>query len=387
MSKRFTGLFRLCQGVFDIPALIQTAEYVHRIQVKSNSPIASAQCFVIDGVKPCPASVSALLSGRRPMAVIRRIGTIVVASVDRVAARTWSHVTQKSREIIAPFIADGDTSRAIARKFWTIRIQAALLEAFPDSIFARVCASRLPMRGASSDNDLAVETAATLRYSGSQIVANDFDLCAAIAATDPEGFASASAIMCGASKHDPSPESATGQVNQATHHFFSMWVSMMRRTSSATEIPSRFASFLKKAICGSVNEIICLVIPSVFVVVDVSGLTAEFSEQLFGIRFGSPLSAHAAVFTHNAYAFACKAYGSCEMPQGPILLDQLHGQIAGREGVLGRAEVVRGKTEGCRHVARGNPCSGSNGGLGTMFLRALCGHDPSIPQGIHMVAV
>lgn len=44
------------------------------------------------------------------------------------------------------------------------------------------------------------------------------------------------------------------------HGLASMWASMMRRTSSAIEIPRRLASRFKKARCGSVNEIICLVI-------------------------------------------------------------------------------------------------------------------------------
>lgn len=43
------------------------------------------------------------------------------------------------------------------------------------------------------------------------------------------------------------------------HRLSSMWASMMRRTSSAMEMPSRVASFFRKTLCGSVNEIICLV--------------------------------------------------------------------------------------------------------------------------------
>ena len=43
------------------------------------------------------------------------------------------------------------------------------------------------------------------------------------------------------------------------HLAVSMWRSMMRRTSSAMEMPSRFASRIKNFRCGSVNEIICLV--------------------------------------------------------------------------------------------------------------------------------
>ena len=42
----------------------------------------------------------------------------------------------------------------------------------------------------------------------------------------------------------------------------SMYASMMRRTSSAMEMPRRLASRFKNARCGSVNEIICLVMRS-----------------------------------------------------------------------------------------------------------------------------
>lgn len=44
-----------------------------------------------------------------------------------------------------------------------------------------------------------------------------------------------------------------------TFHVASIWASMMRLTSSAMEMPSRLASRFRYARCGSVNEIICLV--------------------------------------------------------------------------------------------------------------------------------
>lgn len=43
------------------------------------------------------------------------------------------------------------------------------------------------------------------------------------------------------------------------HLLVSMCASMMRRTSSAIDIPRRLASRFRKALCGSVNEIICLI--------------------------------------------------------------------------------------------------------------------------------
>lgn len=43
-----------------------------------------------------------------------------------------------------------------------------------------------------------------------------------------------------------------------SHFMLSIWRSMMRLTSSASEIPSRLASRFRNWRCGSVNEIICL---------------------------------------------------------------------------------------------------------------------------------
>jgi hypothetical protein len=43
------------------------------------------------------------------------------------------------------------------------------------------------------------------------------------------------------------------------YRFVSIWASTIRLTNSAMEIPRRFASRLRYCLCGSVNEIICLV--------------------------------------------------------------------------------------------------------------------------------
>jgi hypothetical protein len=48
--------------------------------------------------------------------------------------------------------------------------------------------------------------------------------------------------------------------NPFGHFARSMWLSMMRLTSSAIGIPSRLDSLARYARCGSVNEIICLII-------------------------------------------------------------------------------------------------------------------------------
>lgn len=63
-------------------------------------------------------------------------------------------------------------------------------------------------------------------------------------------------------------ESAPGLRFAALGAFFHCplprYSSTMRRTNSATEIPSRAAASLRNVICGSVNEIICFFIPTVY---------------------------------------------------------------------------------------------------------------------------
>lgn len=56
----------------------------------------------------------------------------------------------------------------------------------------------------------------------------------------------------------PASRASRGYARYVQHHLVSICASMMRRTSSAIEIPSRLASRFKNALCGSVNEIICL---------------------------------------------------------------------------------------------------------------------------------
>lgn len=48
------------------------------------------------------------------------------------------------------------------------------------------------------------------------------------------------------------------------HSFFSRYISTMRRTSSGTGIPKRLASLMRNARCGSVKEIICLIMLRVY---------------------------------------------------------------------------------------------------------------------------
>lgn len=60
----------------------------------------------------------------------------------------------------------------------------------------------------------------------------------------------------------PTPVFLRGRVMRRSavrSHFLWICVSMIRLTSSAMEMPRRFASRLRNARCGSVNEIICLV--------------------------------------------------------------------------------------------------------------------------------
>ncbi len=62
---------------------------------------------------------------------------------------------------------------------------------------------------------------------------------------------------------------------------------MMRLTNSASEMPSRLASRFKNSLCGSVNEIICLVMDRLGPVKGYEMLLGKFSQCLqlaFGYR-------------------------------------------------------------------------------------------------------
>lgn len=81
------------------------------------------------------ASISALFSLVGPSTILWAVTLTIVDTFDRVAAWGLSHVTKKSREVIAPLAAHFDTPRAVIAVSGVGRTVASVLRCHPNSIF------------------------------------------------------------------------------------------------------------------------------------------------------------------------------------------------------------------------------------------------------------
>lgn len=99
----------------------------------------------------------------RPFTIRRRIVTVVIQTINASAvSRTWTHIFQKLRKIVQPFITNLDTSAAVMNITARIGVITALFHALPSSIF---CGLGLAVAGISSYPIVTSPTPTGLRAS------------------------------------------------------------------------------------------------------------------------------------------------------------------------------------------------------------------------------
>lgn len=120
-----------------------------------------------------------------PSAILRRVGTSVVDSIQRCAVWARPHVGSERVEVVAPASANRDALSAVPFVARISRVQATLLHTLPRRVFRR---QRVVDRGAvrrSGFRELSTEAAAALRRARSQMcLINGLD-CSAVAAASP----------------------------------------------------------------------------------------------------------------------------------------------------------------------------------------------------------
>lgn len=88
--------------------------------------------------------VRSLLDACRPVAIIRRIGAVIVAALQCVLRRrTSARVSDEGGESAAPVLAHCDAAPAVAREALRLGIEAALFRAVPDAILRKTSAAVL----------------------------------------------------------------------------------------------------------------------------------------------------------------------------------------------------------------------------------------------------
>ncbi len=132
---------------------------------------------------PILACICGLLKSGSPSAITRRVISIVVSAVKACSLGPLSHIAQECHEVISPSSADGNTATAIVGVATVIKVVAAPLHPFPNSIFRyfismsmfKICLAR----------QLSMQAAATPAYAGTQVRRLDGPLCSAHANTEP----------------------------------------------------------------------------------------------------------------------------------------------------------------------------------------------------------
>lgn len=119
------------------------------IEAQSLRPFGQCVRLAIMSQQFVVAAISGLFDPCSPVAVIRAIGAIIVASFDGVLrGRLASHISQEWREVL-PSFADRYSSTAVILETCGFRVMAAFLNTCPCSIFwspASIC--RIAVRGA-----------------------------------------------------------------------------------------------------------------------------------------------------------------------------------------------------------------------------------------------
>ena len=139
-----------------------------------------------------PSRVVVLSQPGGPSAVRRIVGLGWIDSVEREAFRAWAHVGYECGEVIAPAVADGDTSPAVVGEVTGGLDVAPALHCPPDGVFpamraCHVAVLSVPVPAGAHRFLLA---AARARVAVQQVLAHLHGGLAAVAAAHPGGASS-----------------------------------------------------------------------------------------------------------------------------------------------------------------------------------------------------
>lgn len=148
------------------PADIQTRANGIRLDPCALGPFSHRQAFSETVQAAARASVAALNSLRRPLTIIRSVMTFVVSPVNLMIRRgSRPHITQKTREIIAPRPNQLDSPSTVVHVVGIARIAASLNDLRPNPILRRVGQA---MRLGRFTARFSLKTSTTLRASAHQ---------------------------------------------------------------------------------------------------------------------------------------------------------------------------------------------------------------------------
>jgi hypothetical protein len=253
---------RLCQSSFIGPPVAQSGVKGIPRHADSLSPFAHAFRDAVQRQESIRRRVSGLLLTGRPSAIRRLVVAVVVNALNLHARWAFSHVIPELF-VVSPRTAYGDASATVPIEAALVVVSASGEHLPPDAVRPchRSVMPSLPVRLESSGSSLllARPASAALGVAGSQVAGNGPVFGAALALTTPHSVVAPADKVQRCQTPKRKPRQVAARSKPWHYRFASIWASMMRRTSSASEMPRRFASRLRNARCGSVKEIICFV--------------------------------------------------------------------------------------------------------------------------------
>ena len=141
----------LRNGSSVIPSAINAAAQGRIPNMEPAASLPDSQSFSVDDENPTAPFVVRLNGTRSPIAVLRRVWSVVVSAFDG-ELRSWprSHVSVESREIVAPAVAHRNATAAVVRKISSASYVASLFSFAPYSMFCGLTEPVLPVAAASA---------------------------------------------------------------------------------------------------------------------------------------------------------------------------------------------------------------------------------------------
>lgn len=133
------------------------------------------------------SGVMHVFGSSRPSAVARLVAKVIVDTVKLEAFRTFAHVAEKCRKVVAPLFAHGDAAASVVGVFTVAGTEAASLRAIPAVVrpTGAVFPGRVPVFGHSGLGISGLVASTADGSPGRQTVGQDESFGAAIAGASP----------------------------------------------------------------------------------------------------------------------------------------------------------------------------------------------------------
>jgi len=174
---------RCSEGFLNRPfALGDTGGQSASIYTKSLCPLGHIHCLTIKGEKVIVPTIVGLFSLGGPLAVLRRVWTIVVNTLNRMfRTGPWSHVGIENGEVVPSWV-HSDSAFAIIVIPMVVRVTTSLAQVCPDVIFRSICHSVL---GDQSQHVLSAQAPTALSEAASETCAKYDRLASTVTLAKP----------------------------------------------------------------------------------------------------------------------------------------------------------------------------------------------------------